>query len=205
MQIGRPPGIDAARSAEAATLVPNPLLRQGQSTAPAADLVDIRPLSIAAVLQILIGEVLEGWSLPLPASRPDAPLGAAVFLVQTFLQALPEGEADPQALLGAHDALLAALVRGMDSAQEIVAAWRNVPRESQDALRQARVMVLAAIGEERSDPRQGAWVMRPEWLELAPRLEELRRRRRRARRRLLDPDLPWPAGGEKPPPADQAP
>jgi hypothetical protein len=120
--------------------------------------------------------------------------------VQTFLQALPEGDADPQALLAAHDALLGALARGMDSAQEIVAAWRNVPRDSQEALREARVMVYAAIGEDRSDPRLGPWVMRPEWLELAPRLEELRRRRRRARRRLLDPDLPWPAGGEEPPP-----
>jgi len=200
MQIGRPPGIDTARSAEGPSLVPNPLLRQGQGALPAADQADIRPLSIAAVLQILVGEVLESWAMPLPASRPDTPQAAAIFLVQTFLQGVPADEADPQVLLATHDALLGALVRGMDSAQEIVAAWRNVPRESQDALREARVMVFAAIGEERYDPRLGPWVMRPEWLEIAPRLDLLRQRRRRARRRLLDPDLPLPAAGDEPPP-----
>ena len=202
MQIGRPPGIDIALGAELATPILNPLLREGPGAHPAADLVDIRPLSVAAVLQILVGEVFESWSLPLPASRPDSLSSAAVLLVQTFLQGLPAAEADPQGLLTTHDALLRAMVRGLDSAQDIVAAWRNVPRESQDALRQVRVMVFAAIGEERYDPRLGPWVMRPEWLELAPRLDLLRQRRRRARRRLIDPDLPLPL---PPSPPDEPP
>ena len=192
MQIGRPPGIDAAIPGDTAPPVAGPLLRQGQGPGAAPDALLIRPPGIAAVLRILVAEVLDNWTLPLPAAIPDAPSGAALFLVQTFLQRLPAEDADPQALLAAHDQLLAALVRGLDSAREIVAAWRAVPRESQDALREARAMVLAAVGEERPDPRLGAWVMRPEWLDAAPRLERFRRRRRRARQRLLDPDLPLP-------------
>ena len=199
MQIGRLPGIDAAFGAEPAAPVPGPVLRQGQGALPLVGPVDIRPPGIAAVLQILISEVLTNWALPLPASRPDTPSGAALLLVQTFLGRLPADDADPHALLAAHDQLLDGLLRGVASAQEFVAAWRDVPRESQDAPREARVMVLAAVADERPDPRLGAWVMRPEWLDTAPRLDRFRRRRRRARQRLLDPDLPLPETGEDAP------
>jgi hypothetical protein len=192
MQIGRPPGIDAAYGANPALPVPAPLLREGEGAVPTLEPVVLRPPGVAAVLQILLAEVLGNWSLPLPAARPDTPSGAALLLVQTFLQRLPADDTDPHALLAQHDQLLAGLVRGLGSAQEIVAAWRDVPRDSQDALRDARVMILAAVGDERPDPRQGSWVMRPEWLDIAPRLERFRRRRRRARQRLLDPDLPLP-------------
>ncbi|MFI4890245.1 MAG: hypothetical protein ACHQIL_06915 [Steroidobacterales bacterium] len=205
MQIGKPPVIDGARGADPPANAQGATLRQGAPAAPAADRADIRPLSIAAALQILIAEVQGTWSLLLsqpaspsqppspPASPapPDNPLDAAMRLMQTFLQSLPASGADADTFLAAHDGLLAGLARGMDQAMAVVAAWRDTPREAIDALAETRSMVFAALGEDLPNAAVGAWVIRPEWLEFAPRIEQLRRRRR-ARRRLLDPDLPLP-------------
>ncbi len=205
MQVGKPPMIDAAPGTDPAAAAQGATARQGAAAVPAPDRADIRPLSVAAALQILIAEVLDQWSLPpspalsptpalSPSSSapPDGAPDAAMRLVQAFLQSLPAADAGTSAFIAADDRLLAGLVQGMDQATRLVAAWRDVPREAIDALGQTRAMVLGALGEEPPDPTLSPWVVRPEWLDLAPRIELLRRRRRWARRRLLDPDLPLP-------------
>ncbi len=123
---------------------------------------------------------------------PDNPVGVAMLIVRTFLQAVPTTDADPQVFSAVHDQLVANLEQGVDRAQAVVAAWHDVPREAVDAVREARVIVFAALGEDAQIPMLGPWVLRPEWLVFAPRIELLRRRRRRARRRLQDPDMPLP-------------
>jgi hypothetical protein len=192
MQIGKPPIVDGAPGASSAAGAQSSTVRQGAMAPPAADRADIRPLSVAAALQILMAEVFDAWALAAPQPPPDTALRAALVLVQTFLQAVPDTDADPHALLASHDGLLASLERGILRAQDIVATWHDVPPEAVDAVRETRALVFAALAEEPSDPALGPWVMRPELLEFAPRIIELRRRRRRARRRLLDPDLPLP-------------
>ena len=121
---------------------------------------------------------------------PDNLAGVAMLIVHTFLQAVPTADADPQVLSAVHDPLIANLEQGVERAQAVVAAWPDVPCEAVDAVREARVMVFAARGEDAQNPTLGPWVMRPEWLVFAPRIELLRRRR--ARRRLQDPDMPLP-------------
>src|SRR5450631_2648474 len=128
MQIGRPPIVDGVRGLREAAGAQNPTDRQGAVAAPAVDRADIRPLGIPAVLQILIAEILDAWTQPLVSARPDSPLEAAMLIVQTFLQALPAEAPDPHAFLAAHEMLLAGMERGMERAQAVVAAWRDVPR-----------------------------------------------------------------------------
>ena len=64
MQVGKPPMIDAAPGTDPAAAAQGATARQGAAAVPAPDRADIRPLSVAAALQILIAEVLDQWSLP---------------------------------------------------------------------------------------------------------------------------------------------
>ena len=152
---------------------------------PLADRTDIRPLTVPVALQILLAKVFDAWTLPLPATMPDKPVGVAMLIVRTFLQAVPTADADPQVFSTVHDQLVANLEQGVDRAQAVVATWHDVPREAVDAVREARVMVFAALGEDAENPMLGPWVMRPEWLVFTPRIELLRRR-------LQDPDMSLP-------------
>jgi hypothetical protein len=196
MEIGKPPVIDGAHGAGPAPGAQSATVKQGAAPPAAVDRADIRPLSVTAALQILITEVLDQLSLltlPAPAQgQPDSPDDAALRLVNLFLQSLPASDEDAQGFLAAYDIQRAGLELGIERALGVVAAWRDVPRESVDALGTARTMVLAALADDAPGATLGPWAMRTEWLALAPRIDLLRRRRRRARRRLLDPDLPLP-------------
>lgn len=193
MQIGPPAPIDGTPATAPAAALTDAAVRGGGGAVATADRADIRPLSVQAALQILLAEIFDAWALPPVAARPDAPWQAAEPVVRSFLQALPADAAGPEALLSRHDELLARLLDGVQRAQAIVAAWRDAPRETLDALAEAHAIVHAALADDLAVALPAApWALRPEWLDLVPRLNLLRRRRRRARRRLVDPDLPLP-------------
>jgi hypothetical protein len=202
MEIGKPPVIDGAHGAGPAPGAQSATVKQGAAPPTAVDRADIRPLSVTAALQILITEVVDQLSLltlpaPAPAlapaqGQPDSPDDAALRLVNLFLQSLPASDEDAQGFLAAYDIQRAGLELGIERALGVVVAWRDVPRESVDALGTARTMVLTALADDAPGATLGPWAMRTEWLALAPRIDLLRRRRRRARRRQLDPDLPLP-------------
>jgi hypothetical protein len=77
-----------------------------------------------------------------------------------------------------------ALQTGLASAITAVSAWRDVPAAVVDAAKETRALVFSVLADE---PQNPLW-LRPEWAELAPRLQRFWRRRRLARRRLMDPD-----------------
>jgi hypothetical protein len=178
---------------------------------PTADLADIRPLDIAAALQILLAEVRAGLELQLAAaaapgaSPPSAataatattaaiattagaiapgPDQAAREMVEMFLQALPEDAIDAPAWTAALVRADAAMQSSIEQAMGIVTQWRDVSAAAIDALADTRALFIAALGD---DPQNPLW-LRPEWMGLAPMLHRFRRRRRNARRRLTDPD-----------------
>ena len=115
MEIGKPPIIDGAPGANPAPDVQNATVRQGVMPPPLADRTDIRPLTVPAALQILLAGMFDAWTLPLPAMMPDNPVGVAMLIVHTFLQAVPTAEADPQVFSAVHDQLVANLRAGRRS------------------------------------------------------------------------------------------
>jgi hypothetical protein len=169
------------------------------NAAPIADRADIRPLDVAAALQILLAEVRSAFELLAVAMGEEAnevvnsPPQAARALLQMVLRAMPEETGSTleetagmpawnAELVRIETALQTALDRGIDA----VTIWRDVPPIVVDAAQEARTLVFSALGD---DPQNPAW-LRPEWVGLAPKFERFWRRRRLARRRLTDPDYP---------------
>jgi hypothetical protein len=169
---------------------PNP--QQGAaSAAPAAgDRNDIRPLDLKGALQILLAEVRAALTLALldaVSSLPvayDTPLQAAREVVESVLNALPEGSPDVILWSEVLPRADVALQSGLGRALGIIDAWRGVPPAVAASAREVSALVTQALGDEPLNP---IW-LRPEWLGLAPRLARLRRRRRVLKRRLTDPD-----------------
>jgi hypothetical protein len=154
-----------------------------------ADRADIRPLDVAAALQILLAEVralLDPKAMPMGAAGGtgiEDPVQTARVLVEMAVQSLPDQASVPvwtAALLHMESALQS----GLEFAIDAVSAWRDVPIVAVDAAKEARALVFSVLGDDAQNP---IW-LRPEWASLAPRLERFRRRRRDARRYLSDPD-----------------
>ncbi len=160
------------------------------AAAPWLDQADIRVLDIAGALQILLFEVSDALDFVQPAGRVQGADEAAGLIVDAFLQKLPDadpvqpGEPAELAWIGAVDRLQAALESGLDRALCTVGAWRGVAEEVIAAITVSRAIITAALVDEPAPE----FLLRPEWLGLAPRIERYRRRRRALRRRLLDPD-----------------
>ena len=157
--------------------------------APLADRADIRPLDLAAALQILLAEVRAGLDLPAdgaipPSAIPQSPTQAARALVEIFLKELPEDAGNAPAWMAALERVETAMHSSIERAIGLVTLWPEVAAAVVDAVKEARALFLFALGPDRQNP---LW-LRPEWLGLGPRLLRFRRRRRRARRRLTDPD-----------------
>ena len=164
--------------------------------APPPDHVDIRPLDTAGALQILLAEVRAGLDSTLAAGISQSRVSvqgpgvvqdsaqAAHELLQLFLREIPEDAGDAPAWTSALLRVEAAIESSMERALGVVTQWRDVPAAAVDAVKDARALFLAALGD---DPLNPIW-LRPEWLGLAPAVHRFRRRRRSARRRLTDPD-----------------
>ncbi len=180
----------------------------------AGDRVDIGPLSLPGALQILIAEIREALAAELPVLPPapsssQAPQGtdpAAQRLVELYLQAvssaderLPEGKNWLARLAG----IDASVETGFERALQVVSAWREVTPAVIASLQEARGLLASALATDEAignpadmggsatglrDPFNPAWLLRPEWLRLAPRLDRFRRLRRKMRRSALDPD-----------------
>ncbi len=185
----------ASSPATAAVRTPTaPPAEQGpQSTpnaAPIADRADIRPLDIAAALQILLAEVRAAFELQALAmgstanEAPNIPPQAAHVLVQMILSAMPDETAGAAAWNTVLARVEPALQAGLDRGIEAIIVWRDVAPSVVDAAKEARSLVLSALGEE---PQNPVW-LRPEWVGLGPKLERFWRRRRLARRHWIDPD-----------------
>lgn len=176
-----------------------------------ADFADIRPLDLAAALQILVAEVQAGLDASLEsrivsdaaargAAAPNAvaqnqiaqnasaqtPIRAAHDLVDLFLRALPEDASDMPAWTAALTEVETAIQSSMERAVSVVAAWRDISPPVVDAVKETRVLFFEALADE---PQNPLW-LRPEWMSLGPLFQRFRRRRRNARRRLTDPDYP---------------
>jgi hypothetical protein len=164
---------------------------------PMADRADIRPLDVSAALQILLAEVRTALDSALDAMLTQgalmqgsqgtvwqSPVQAARELVDMFLQALPEDAADAPASTAALAQVETAIQSSMERAIDLIAAWREVPPVVVDAVKETRALFFSALGDE---PQNPPW-LRPEWLDLGPRLHRFRHRRRNMRRRLIDPD-----------------
>ena len=194
MEISKPPPVDvpSARAGNATT--PEQGLPAAVKLAPTADRADIRPLNVAAALQILLAEVSAGLDLPadgaIPQSAiPQSPIPqsatqAARALVEIFLKELPEDAGNAPAWMAALDRVETAMHSSIERAIGFVTLWPEVSAAVVDAVKETRALFLFALGPDRQDL---LW-LRPEWLGLGPRLLRFRRRRRRARRRLTDPD-----------------
>jgi hypothetical protein len=164
------------------------------ATAAATDRADIRPLDIAAALQILLAETRASFELTtltlamttettVPAeNRPQA----ARAVVEVFLRAIPQDTADSGVWTAAVAQAEAALHAGLDRAIATISTWREVPAMVVDAAKETQAQIFSALAD---DPQNPAWA-RPEWAGLAPRLQRFWRRRRLARRQLTDPDYP---------------
>jgi hypothetical protein len=155
------------------------------------DEADIRPLDLAAAMQIVLAEVRAGLDAFLESpvtqnSIAQSPIQAAHELVDMFLRALPEDASDAPAWTAALIQVETAAQSGMERAVSVVAAWRDIPLPVVDAVKETRALFFSALGDE---PRNTLW-LRPEWMGLAPQFRRFWRRRRNARRRLTDPDYP---------------
>jgi hypothetical protein len=161
---------------------------------------DVRPLDIPAALQILLTEVraaleLSPGTLANPDSRVldppqqalDAPQQAARGLVAMTLQSVPEDAHDAPAWIAAWVRADAALQAGIERALQAVTAWRQTPAAVIESVKDTRNLVASVLSEE---PLNAVW-LRPEWVDLAPKIERFVRRKRRARRRISDPDYAW--------------
>jgi len=185
---------------------------QGSQTppnvAPPSDHVDIRPLDIPAALQILLAEVRSALDAVLlvalePATdrgRADAPdppnvpnlgveptpIQTARVLVNMFLQAVPAEAEDAAAWNATLAQLETAFQSSVEGALNAVAAWRDLPPGVLAAATETRQLAFSVLAGDTQNP---LW-LRPEWADLAPRIQRFWRRRRRLRRRLQDPDYP---------------
>jgi hypothetical protein len=187
-------------SANAPSSAPEQAAQSPARTAAIADRADIRPLDIAAALQILLAEVRASFELQAiamggdtGAAGPESPTQAARLLLLMVLQALPDETAgapewnapeNAPAWSAAQMRVDDALQAGLDRAIGAVTAWRDVAASVVDATKQTRTLVFAILGD---DPQNPIW-LRPEWVGLAPRFERFWRRRRFVRRHLTDPD-----------------
>ncbi len=166
---------------------------------PALDRTDIRPLDLAGALQILLAEVRAELTRVLlqttdistptavgaPSSAPaDALLPAARDILESVLNSLPQSSLEVAVWSEALPAVDAAVASGLARAASIIEAWRDVPGPVVSAALGLRTLVANALSDEPLNP---IW-LRPEWLDLAPRLMRLRRRRKFLQRRLTDPD-----------------
>lgn len=204
-------GTAAGSSPAAATIAPTATPTDAESSSaanivPVADFADIRPLDIAAALQILVAEVragldasLEGPMAPSAATQNAAtqnpiaqtpiaqnPIQAAHELVDMFLRALPEDASDAAAWTAALSQAETTVQSSLERAVSVVAAWRDTPPPVVDAVKQTRVLFIEALGDEAQNL---SW-LRPEWMGLGTPFHRFWRRRRNARRRLTDPDYP---------------
>jgi hypothetical protein len=183
-------------------------------TSAALDRVDIGPLSLAGALQILIAEVREALAADLPVSpsspsssyAPQGPDLAAHRLVELYLQAVSVDEGrEPETgdWLARLERIDACTDAGFARALQVVGAWREVTPAVIASLQEVRGLVASALAMDESignapdvgvlatgvrDPINPAWLLRPEWLRLAPRLDRFRRLRRKMRRSVRDPD-----------------
>jgi hypothetical protein len=190
MDVTKAPPFDPAAGGAAAGPASQQSAAPGSTKlTPPADRVDIQVLDTAAALQILIAEVRAdlGWSAE--ASTMQSPAQASLLVVQMFLQAVPDPDADIPDWAAAAAAVEITLRAAMDRAVEVVERWHDVPQTAVDAVRESRAFAANQLSEDASNPL----ALRPEWLALLPRLQAFRRRRRLARRGLLDPD-PQPLG-----------
>ena len=169
------------------------------ATPVALDRTEIRPLDLAGALQILIAEVRAELTLLLaeatdtlastnaaggPAANPDAVLPAARDILESVLNSLPQSSLEVAVWSEALPAVDAAAASGLARAASIIETWRDVPGPVVSAAQAVRTLVANALSDEPLNP---IW-LRPEWLNLAPRLMRLRRRRKFLQRRLTDPD-----------------
>jgi len=174
--------------------------------APPQDRIDIQPLDLVAALQILIAEVRTELALPVDAwqplnpIQPQNPTQTAQIVIHLVLAAVPDDAGDPARWSAASTRVDAVVQSVLDRAVEVVAAWRNVAPAVVDAARETRALVAAQLSDEPPSP---LW-LRPEWLQLAPRIQRYWRRRRLGRRGLTDPDsaTPGDAGGDRRSPPD---
>jgi hypothetical protein len=162
--------------------------------APPGDRVDIKAPDTAAALRMVILDVLT--ALELATASPDAPPGqwtastqattaelASRVLVEMFLRALPEGNDAAAAM--ASRLVQATFQTAIDRSVEAITAWPNIPAAVADAVRDTRALVISQFRDLPMDPR---W-LRPEWLDLVPRMQRFWRRRRSVRRGITDPDM----------------
>ncbi len=170
----------------------------GTSAAPIAlDRTDIRPLDLTGALQILVAEVraeltraLLDATDPAAAANPGSPAGADAVLpaardiLESALNSLPQSSPEVAVWSEALPALDAAVAAGLARAVSIIETWRDVPGPVVSGAQAVRTLVANALSDE---PLYAVW-LRPEWLNLAPRLMRLRRRRKFLQRRLTDPD-----------------
>lgn len=180
--------------ATAAARTPTPPAEQGPrspaNAAPIADRADIRPLDIPAALQILLAEVRAAFELLAvvmgsnATEAPSSPSQAARALLQMVLGAMPDDSAGTPAWSTGLARVESALQSGLDRGIDAIIVWRDVAPSVVDAAKEARTLVLSALGDE---PQNPVW-LRPEWVGLGPRLERFWRRRRLARRYWTDPD-----------------
>jgi hypothetical protein len=184
MDISKVPPADAptARAETGATAQQG--LPAAVNTAPLADRADIRPLDVAAALQILLAEVRAGLDLPVDVAIPQSPAQAARALVEVLLQELPADAGNAPAWMAALNRVETAMHSSMERAIGVVTLWPEVPAAAVDAVKETRTLYFLALEPDRQNP---IW-LRPEWIGLGPRLLRFLRRRRRARRRLTDPD-----------------
>jgi len=158
--------------------------------APIADRADIRPLDVAAAMQILLAEVRAAFELLAVAMSEDAgeaansPPQAARAVLQMVLRAVPDETASTPAWNAELARVETALQTGLDRGMDAVTLWRDVPPTVVEAAQETHTLVFSTLD---ADPQNPAW-LRPEWMGLAPEFERFWRRRRVARRRLTDPD-----------------
>lgn len=186
MEVNKVPPPDVAKARAGASALTEQRSPSAAAIAAPADRADIGPLDISSALQILLAEVRAGLDLPCDAAIMQAPDPAARALLGLFLQGLPEDARDVPAWTSAWVRVEAAIQSSVERGLGIVTQWRDVPSEVVDAVKEARTLFVAALGD---DPQNPLW-LRPEWLGLAPMMQRFRRRRRNARRRLADPDYP---------------
>jgi hypothetical protein len=185
----------------------------GPGTSVAAvDQADIRPLSAAGALQILVAEVRSALiealaadsggvfnpgvaavnpggvsAFPVNAGETlDVPVAAARVIVDLALQSLPETFA-PDSWGAALTRTDLALQAGVQRAIDAVSAWRDVQPTVVAAAQESANLALSLLADEPIYP----WPP-PEWVGMAPRLARLWRRRRTLKRRLSDPDYANP-------------
>jgi hypothetical protein len=192
MEIPKLPPADAqsARVAPATTAQRGPASLP--ETAAPADRADIRPLDVAAALQILLAEMRSGFELPADDVPAQNPPQAARALLEVFLRAVPEDAGDAAAFTSALERVQWVMQSNIERAIGVVTAWRDVPAQVVEAVNEAHAQFLYALSNE---PRSPLW-LRPEWVGLAPKFQRFWRRRHAARRRLTDPDYedPMPMG-----------